>query len=177
MLLGAALAAVPLLFGSAKAASPGELVVYDAAGHPLGVLMPFRGVAEAAAPSPAADMWNVMFPDFSAIFAQQAAMMRRLTQQIAQMETSMPAGGSQMVVTSFSSGQGSCSRTVTYSFSGNNPQPQVAVRQVGDACGDMMQPRRGTVPVTQPAPAQPAGSKLLQVEYRHPDTSPSELRG
>jgi hypothetical protein len=173
-LLGAALAAIPLTVNLAHAAPPPaeQLAVYDAAGHPLGVLMP--------SVDPIAQIINemhAMMPDPAALFAQQAAMMRQIALQMQQLESSMPAGADAMVVTSVGNGQQSCSQTVTYTYTPNNPQPQVAVRQVGDACGTVVQPGNRGLEIRQPEPAQPQGSKLIQVDYRHPPQTPQRLHG
>jgi hypothetical protein len=175
-LLGAALAALPLTVNLAHAAPPPipaqQLVVYDAAGHAVGVLTPFA--------DPVAQIiteMNSLMPDPAALFAEQAAMMRQVALQMRQMESSIPAGANAIVVTSIGNGQQSCSRTVTYAFTGNNPQPQVEVRQVGDACGDALPPGNPGIQIRQPQPAQPQGSKLIEVDYRHPAQAPKQLRG
>ncbi len=164
-LLGAALAALPLTVNAAPPPAE-QLVVYDAAGHPLGVLMPFANRPEATQfVDPVAQFiheMDAMMPDPAALFAQQTAMMRQM---------------SELMLSSIGNGRGSCGRIVTYSFSGDNPQPQVAVRQVGEACGEAIPPGNRSLPVRQPQQVLPEGSRLIQVDYRHPSQAPKELHG
>jgi hypothetical protein len=203
-LLGAALAAIPLTFAlaaePARAPVPG-MVVYDAAGHPIGVLAPLP-----AGTQPAATMlgWGDdgdMFMDPGRIFAQQEAMMQRISQEMAASMQgldamtnrtieaafgnggALPAGASEMVVTSFSNGNGGCSQTVTYSYPGNGAQPKVAVQKVGDACGGMVQSPLRSIPAASPDNAQPAvprtapdGSRLIPAGFREM-TGPQPIRG
>jgi hypothetical protein len=104
----AGLAAAPIV---AKAA---DLVLFDAAGRPVAVLVP---TAETAA---------TMMP--TDIFAQQDAMLNRMMQTMTRMDAAFMSGplsmdpaafgngqpGSTVITTSFSDGRSSCSRTVTY---------------------------------------------------------------
>lgn len=182
----------------------GAQVVYDFFGRPVGYLTPIQpgqAISPASAP-PVPALVAGSFADPAAIFSRQIAMMRRIEAAMdAQMRALVPAfaaaqdrpidiglrgsavsglpapgqGAAQLVVTHFVSNGGSRSQTVTYSYDGSKAQPRVAVRTVGDACGDSrVQPGR-SLPVaapndTQTAPAAPPppSSRLIQVDYRHP---------
>ena len=176
--LCAGLAAVPL---AAKAA---ELVLCDDAGRPVAVLVP------AAAPL---DMPG--FP--SGLFAQQEAMINRMMQTMEAGFDGGPIGlspaefgsmqrGSTIVTTSFSDGQNSCSRTITYEQRGN-AAPLMRVSQSGGGCDALPAPGRTTpvpaaLPDRVPAPApdmvapqqvRPTGPDLIRVSYRHPAPKPT----
>jgi hypothetical protein len=93
----------------------------------------------------------------SRVFAQQDVMMR---QMIADMDSlmSMPmpdpqqmirwvmngmpqvAPGSGIVMTSISTGNGTCSQTITYEYPANGGQPQMKLSQTGNACGAITSP-------------------------------------
>ncbi|MBV9783380.1 MAG: hypothetical protein JO264_06130 [Acidisphaera sp.] len=183
-LLGAVLAALPLtMAGAAEPPTPG-MVVYDAAGHPLGVLVPLSSMPVAqAAPvdDPLLRMirdMEAMLPDPASLFAEQAAMMRQVDQAMQSLPSgleTLPAGGTAVVVSSFTSGDRGCSRTITYSYPGTGDRPQVVVRQVGDACGPAITPRSG-LPAALPQPVAP-GSRLIQVDYKHPAHPAQRIRG
>jgi hypothetical protein len=204
-LLGTALAAIPLTFAlaaSPSAAPVAGMVVYDAAGQPIGVLAPLPGMQPAQTPLAWGGDDGDMFLNPARIFAEQEAMMRRISQEMdaamlglnrATQQTiqaafqhgaSLPDGTSQLVITSFSSGNGSCSQTVTYSYPGPGAQPKVAVQKVGDACGTpTQQPLRSVpaadAPATPPAVAPniaPDGSRLIRADYRHTPT-PEQFHG
>jgi hypothetical protein len=192
--LGAALVAIPLTF--ALAAEPASqpapgMVVYDAAGHPIGVLAPLTAGAQPDATMLGWGDDGDMLMDPGRIFAQQEAMMQRITQEMAASmqgldamtsrtiqaafahDGTLPSGASEMVVTSFSSGNGGCSQIVTYSYPGNGAQPKVAVQKVGDACGGMAQSPLRSIPATSPDNAQPAmphtapdGSRLIPAGFQ-----------
>ncbi len=162
--------------------------LYDRAGHAVAVLVP---VAEATAvPDMPAD-------PFAALLAQQDAAVRQmLAFQAAGTQPDgagagaveaalggMP-GGSSVIVSSFSSGEGSCSQTVTYDDRGG-AAPVVQVRQSGDACGAFSRQGSGTVPAALPpsdpatqspdaVPAPRSGPKLIEAGY-HAKAKPSSV--
>ena len=163
------LAAVPLV---AKAA---DLLLVDASGQPVAVLVPS---AE-----------QTMGP--AEMFAQQDAILDRMMQTMSRMNAAFMSGpmsmdpatfgnaqpGSAVIITSFSDGRSSCSRTVTYDQrSGGGGSPVVQVRQTGDGCGSLPVPPTGaTVPAALPSdaaphsfgPANPNSPQLTHVVYRH----------
>ena len=102
------------------------------------------------------------------MFARQEAMMQRMMADMdTMMATPMPspaqmihsvmqgmpqvAPGSSVVMTSISTGSGTCSQTITYSYPANGGQPLVKVASTGNACGVIHS--TGPLQVTQPAPA------------------------
>jgi hypothetical protein len=156
--------------------------------------------AASAMPAPFGDPFMQMMAEQDAIMRQMAERMRAMgpdmfgangTVTVAM--PSLPPGANQVVVTTMSSGRGSCSQTVTYSYPGSGAQPQVAVRQVGDACGAIGAPTNRTVPAAesvaperpdvagpQPVPptSQPSGRRTYDIDWRHPaQTAPREYRG
>jgi hypothetical protein len=172
----AGLAAAPIV---AKAA---DLVLFDAAGRPVAVLVP---TAETAAPMMPTD-----------IFAQQDAMLNRMMQTMTRMDAAFMSGplsmdpaafgngqpGSTVITTSFSDGRSSCSRTVTYDQRGGGGSPIMQVRQTGDGCDALPgSPAGGAVPAalpSEPAPRtftpaiNPNSPQLIHVAYRHPVVKP-----
>ena len=187
--LCAGLAAAPLI---AKAA---DLVLYDGAGRPVAVLV---STAEPTA-----------LPAFPAgLFTEQDAILDRMMQNMRTMQAAFSSGtmpmlpaalgsqpGSTVVMTSFTDGRSSCSRTVTYEQRGSGA-PVVQVRQTGDACGGLPAMREGaTLPVAAPEPAPklrapdplapeeivPAPTsrspQLIRVDYRHPVNKPAVHHG
>ena len=124
---------------------------------------------------PATQATQVDFP-VAHMIAQQAAMMDRMFADMdTLLATAMPdpgqmirsvmqgipqaAPGSDVVVTSFSTGNGgTCSQTITYGYPGNGGQPQVKVSSTGNACGALGS--AGPVGVMQalpmPQPVAPA---------------------
>jgi hypothetical protein len=126
---------------------------------------------------PAAPATRIDFP-VARMIAQQEAMMQRMFADMDQlMVTAIPdpeqmvrsvmqgmpqaAPGSSVVVTSISTGNGTCSQTITYDYPRNGAQPQVKVSSTGNACDAL----RSSAPieVTQPMPVpvvpQPATSR------------------
>lgn len=115
---------------------------------------------------PSAPANPVDFP-VARMIAQQEAMMDRMFADMDSLMTSMSdpeqmirsvmqgvpqvTPGSGVVVTSVSTGSGTCSQTITYGYPDNDGQPTVRVSSTGNACG-ALQPR-GPVEVTQPLPA------------------------
>ena len=102
----AAILAAPLV------AKAGELVLVNAAGQPVAILLPVAQPRMMPAALPMAD-----------IFAQQDAMMTRMMNDLRALQDAAfaspnpvmnAAPGSTLMVSSFSSGQGSCSRTISY---------------------------------------------------------------
>ncbi len=189
--LCAGLLASPLI---AKAA---ELLLVNSAGQPVAIVVPMAQTMPMPSVFPMAD-----------IFAEQDAMMRRMMNDIQTLQTAafasprgmIPAGmglnginpgpGSTLVMSSFSSGQGSCSRTISYEGQPGGAAPIVHVQQSGNACGALpvMNPR-ATVPVAEPeqiaperehvapTPATPGGTQLYRIDYRHKVTAPQTHRG
>jgi hypothetical protein len=109
---------------------------------------------------------------FAPVFAQQDSMMRRMIadmdqlmsmpmpdpqQMIRSVMSGMPqvAPGSSVVVTSVSTGNGTCSQTITYSYPGNGAAPVTKVSQSGNACGALGPSAQIGVTETLPAPARP----------------------
>ena len=109
---------------------------------------------------------------FAPVFAQQDSMMRRMIadmdqlmsmpvpdpqQMIRSVMSGMPsvAPGSSVVMTSVSTGNGTCSQTITYSYPGNGGAPVTKVSQSGDACGALGTRAPIGVTETLPAPAAP----------------------
>ena len=84
--------------------------------------------------------------------------------------------GSGTVISVSSTGAGSCSETITYSYPANGRRPIVHVAQRGNACGAVHLDRSGLVPAVQPvhpraAPhvMQPTHEpQLIEAEYRSP---------
>jgi hypothetical protein len=162
-LLGACLA-LPLVcqIGTAAAAQPEGRYVYVPPGATVVVL-----------PAPDAPTMPSAFP-VARIIAQQDGMIRRLMadmdammampfpdpqQMIRSVMAGMPqvAPGAGLIMTSVSSGNGSCSQTITYGPATNGAQPQVKVTQTGDACGAMTSsaPIDVTQTLPEPRPATP----------------------
>jgi hypothetical protein len=177
-LLGACLA-LPLVcqVGPAGAAQPeGGRYVYVPAGATV-VVLPGPGVAVLPHQTAVAP---VDFP-VARLIARQEAMMRRMMADMdSLMTTSMPdpermirsvmqgmpmgAPGSGVVMTSMSSGNGTCSRTITYGYPADGGQPQVKVTQTGDACGAII-PSGAPIGVMQAVPPVPPAP--VQVAPRH----------
>jgi hypothetical protein len=173
--LCAGLLAAPLAVRAA------ELVLVNSAGEPVAVVVPV-GQPMAMPMMPAA------FP-MADIFAQQDAMMRRVMNEMQALQQAAFAApvagpGSTMVMSSFSSGQGSCSQTISYQAQPGGAAPIVHVQQTGNACGALPTPNpRATVPVAEPEqeqvvpkPTTPGGTRIYQIDYRHKVAQP-QLRG
>jgi hypothetical protein len=119
------------------------------------VLVPSSAIAPAEFPvarmiAQQQAMMNRMFADMDSLMAtampDPGQMMRSVMQGMPQ---GVPASG--VVVTSISTGQGTCSQTITYGYPANGGQPAVKVRSTGNACGTVDTDR--PLEVTQPAPA------------------------
>jgi hypothetical protein len=110
---------------------------------------------------------------FAPVFAQQDSMMRRMIadmdqlmsmpmpdpqQMIRSVMSGMPqvAPRSSVVMTSVSTGNGTCSQTITYLYPGNGGAPVTKVSQSGDACGAIGSSAPIGVTETLPAPAPAA---------------------
>ena len=171
-----------------------QTVLYDQSGHPVAVLVPVR---EALAPLDAT---------VAGLFAQQDAVMDRMMADMRRLDAvsampdpdraleagfgSMP-GASSVVFSSFSAGDGSCSRTVTYEDRGG-AAPVVKVSQTGDACGELPRPGSATLPAAstdggstgveratpspQVVPQASGRLGLIRVDYRHPVRPPARHR-
>jgi len=137
---------------------------------------------------PSAPVAAVDFP-LAGMIARQDSMLRRVFADLdSLMATPMPdpgqvirsvmqgvpqaMPGSGVVVTSFSTGHGTCSQTITYGNPGNGGQPTVKVSSSGDACGQIgaSAPVEITQPVPAPqqvlpTPAAPRGARLWTVGY------------
>ncbi|WP_158741999.1 hypothetical protein [Acidisphaera sp. L21] len=190
--LCAGLAAAPLM---ARAA---DLLLVDAAGRPVAIVPMMQVEATPMPQMPAMQMpglHDVGFP-VAGIFAQQDALLRRMMGDMQAMSNfNMPAAdsaamppGSTVIVSSFSDGHGSCSRTATYRAQPNGAAPIMNVSQTGDACvalpgGGVTGPSpRATTPVAAPEeaaprPALPGNTRLYRVDYRHPTQAPATHRG
>jgi hypothetical protein len=136
---------------------------------------------------PAAPATPVDFPVARMIAQQQAAMNRMIADMDSLMATAMPdpeqmlrsvmqgmpqvAPGSGVVVTSISTGSGTCSQTITYGYPGVGGQPTVKISNSGNACGtlrpsdriDVMQPQPEPRQVVPAAPATPRHERLWTV--------------
>jgi hypothetical protein len=135
---------------------------------------------------PSTPAMPVEFP-VAHMLARQEAIMQRLSAEMdSLLATAMPdpeqmirsvtqgipqAGpGSGVVVTSISTGSGTCSQTITYGYPGNGGLPTVHVSSSGDACGALgpsgpigvMQATPIPQPVV-PAPAAPHRERLWTV--------------
>lgn len=188
LLLAACAAALPL--AAAVAAQPARqgVVVYDVMGNPIGVLTPLPGSRmspaipaqpEQMAQDPALRLLREIeastpaFPDFGALFAQQQAMMREVMSRMDAFAPDAPSGmpafvadapgtATRIIVSSFSSGRGSCTETISYDDSGAGGQPHVTTRRVGDACAPGASPGLRSIPASQPdaAPTLPATQQV-----------------
>ena len=182
--LCAGLAALPL---SGRAA---DYLLFGPSDEPVAIMVPIDSSPRMMMP-----------PGFPAdLFAQQAAMMNQMLSNLRAMDAAVPFGaagfpavmpqqaglsGGTIVVSSFSSGHGTCSRTVTYEGR-PNAAPVVQVRQTGDACGALPpEGQPGTVPAALPdtkpeAAPEPAvlnTPHLIRVDYRHPERAAATHRG
>ena len=116
---------------------------------------------------PSAPSEQIDFP-VARMIAQQEAMMRHMFADMDSLMATMPvpdpsqmirsvmdgmprvAPGTGVVMTSISTGNGTCSQTITYGYPGNGAQPQVKVVSTGDACGAISS--SGPIHVTEPTP-------------------------
>lgn len=144
---------------------------------------------------PSAPVMEAEFP-VARMIAQQEAMMNRMMADMDSLMATMPdpqqmirsvmqgmpqeAPGSGVVVTSISTGSGTCSQTITYGDPGNGGQPTVRISNSGNACGvlqpsgpiNVMQPQREPQQVVPVAPATPRHERLWTVGYPpHPITT------
>ena len=176
------------LAGGAAAAqpAPGGMVLYDAAGTPVAILTPLNGAAAARADDPNLGMLQEMEAamrapfdgGFQRFFAAEEASMRAMQQEMRAMvnaafrgpgqtfEVAIPPGNGQVsrvFISSFSSGQGSCSETVTYAWPSNGGAPKVEARAVGTACGSTANGGTAVMPAVRPERPAPGGTKLIEV--------------
>jgi hypothetical protein len=201
--LVAAVAALPLACAFAADPPSGGMTLYNADGVPVAVLTPIQTTVSAAPAPSALQMIRQMqaqsaFDDpldgaFIQIMSQQDAMMRRMVGQMQRlslttnplfpggaMNASIPGGQGvvrEIVVSSFSSGGGSCRQTVTYSYAGASAQPQVSVQKVGDSCDALQRSDGKTLPVAAPdresppvsaSPAPSTNQRVYRIKYRTP---------
>jgi hypothetical protein len=201
LLLGVCAMAAPLAVAAVRAdaaePSPQQIVVYDFAGHPVGVLTPFAGnvAMQQQQQLRQSAMERVVERDpFAQMDAMMNAMMARMDQFAAMpfpggaggpINVGMPTGPGQVFISTFSGGNhGSCSQTITYRSDGSG-QPKVNIRQVGDACGAIAAPGGRPIPAAlpeaqpetvAPAPVAP-DQRLYNIDYRTPVKAKSPLHG
>ena len=138
-----------------------------------------RGVADTARPQQA--MVAPMDFPVARMIAQQESVMRHMManmdslmatlpdprQMIRSIMDGMPQAvpGSAVVMTSVSSGNGTCSETITYGYPANDGRPRVKVSRTGNACGALMS--SGPIGVTQTAPVR--GRRFRRQPQRSPE--------
>jgi hypothetical protein len=134
-------------------------------------------------PSPwAAQGFGVVMPDFAQLIADRQAALERLAISAraladapiwlvgpgpaieAAMPKLPPGQVSGIVVTSVTSGAGSCSRTVFYSNPGTGAEPRVTVNTSGNACGTLPPVGQRLAPsgVTPVPRARPAAPRIIE---------------
>jgi hypothetical protein len=202
LLLGVCAIAAPLAIAAVRAnaaePSPQQIVVYDFAGHPVGVLTPFAATAQVQQQLRPSAVESVFDRDpFAQMDAMMNAMMVRMD-RLAAMPfpdgaagpitigmPDVPSGPGQVFISTYSSGgHGSCSQTITYRSDGSG-QPKVDVRQVGDACGAIAAPGGRPIPAALPeaqpeivAPSVTApGERVYNIDYRRPVKGKPALHG
>ena len=188
----------------APAAFGGEQVYAAGSAAPAAIVVLLPGPGESVTANPqlwAAQGFDVVAPppsDIDQLMADQQAAAARLVataqrmadapiwllgpnQAIEEAMASLPRGGAGqvagVVMTSTSSGAGTCSERMVYSYSGNGTAPKVSVSKSGDACppgapfgGDTHSTVAPQLPSVRPhAPrlieaAAPAGSPAAQRE-------------
>jgi hypothetical protein len=122
-------------------------------------------------------MINRMFADMDSLLATAMPDPGRMIRSVMQgVPPAMPGSG--VVVTSISTGDGTCSQTITYGYPGIGGQPTVQVSSTGNVCGTLG--ATGPIGVTQsvptpqpvvPAPVGPRHERLWTVGYPpHPVT-------
>ena len=197
-LLGACLMLPVAAYGGhALAAQPdGGRYVYVPPGATVVVL---PGAEAAALPRQALPV-PADFP-LARLIAQQDAMMQRMfadmdslmampfpdpQQMIRSVMNGVPQAvpGSGVVMTSVSTGDGTCSETITYGYLPNGGQPQVKVTRSGNACGAISS--SGPIGVTEsvpgpqpiaPQPVTPSHERLWTIGYPpHPVTAGANPR-
>lgn len=184
-------AAALSLAGTAFAASPTPVVLYDAAGTPVAVWQP----APLAEPVALADP----FAAIDQMMAEQAMMLRATMQQMQQVAFAAPADGSTgpfaialpvgapgvVTVTTFTSdGTHHCTRSISYRSDGRDAPPIMKLRDTGGVCADLAAPTARSVSATQPGPAarpdpsaSPQGTRLFTIDDRVPEqTEPGAQR-
>jgi hypothetical protein len=143
----------------------------------------------------AAQGFGVVMPDIAQLIADRQAALERLVFSAraladapiwlvgpgpaieAAMPDLPPGQVSGVVVTSVTSGAGSCSRTVYYSSSGPGAEPRVTVKTSGDACGAPPPVDEPPVPsgVTPLPRARPGAPRIIEASI--PDqASPAAQR-
>jgi hypothetical protein len=108
-------------------------------------------------------MMNRMLADMNSLVARMplpdpSQMMESVMQGVPQV-----APGSSVVVTSISTGNGTCSQTITYSYPGNGGQPVVKTSSAGNACGELHS--SAPVQAVQPAPGPTPRQRLWTIGY------------
>ena len=149
VLTATALAAQPLCGGAAQAT-----VQPPAADPALVALHEMQAEMNAAFGGDLARLIAAQEASMQAMLHEIDAMMARAFQgPPGSFEVALPPGGrgetSQILVSSFSSGQGTCSETVTYG-TGADGRPQMVVQKTGNACGTVTFGNGMTPAVTAP---------------------------
>jgi hypothetical protein len=116
-------------------------------------------------------LMNRMFADMDSLMA---TAFRAPDQMIRSVMQGMPqvAPGSGIVVTSVTTGRGTCTQTITYGYPGNGGQPVTRVSSSGNACGaigssmptEVTQPAPGPRP-NVPTPMAPRHERVWTVGY------------
>jgi hypothetical protein len=149
------------------------------------VMLP--GAPASAAAVLDAELPFVPAPDPARLVARMDRMMSRMQRLfatpffaapereiMAALRTAPPGGMVRgVVITTFSNGQGSCTRTVTYA--GGGAAPRVEVRQTGGVSCSRLPSAPVSVP-TVPEPTQPA-PRLWQADYRSSPPAPTPRYG
>jgi hypothetical protein len=139
----------------------------------------------------AAQGFGVVMPDIAQLIADRQAALERLVISAraladapiwlvgpgpaieAAMPELPPGQVAGVVVTSVTSGAGSCSRTVYYSNPGTGAEPRVTVKTSGDACGVGEPPGpSGVLPMPR---ARPGAPRIIEASTPA-DTSPAAQR-
>lgn len=163
-LLGAGL----LLAGPAMAAADSGHYVWVPAGATV-VLVP--STLTTAVDFPAARMIARQRAMMDRVFADMDQLMAMPMPDPGQMIRSVmqgmpqPMPGAGVVVTSITTGNGTCSQTVTYDYPDHGGQPTVKVSSTGDACGVTRPAAPLQVQQPTPAPTAPRQERLWHVDY------------
>ena len=177
------LAGLALFAGFAAPAAAAGVSVPAYVPAPAAILVVLPGAAppqSVAVPGPAlwpsADLTAMMPVAMARLIAGQQAALARLATAAERLaaapdralETALtqeprlnagPASG--VVMTAITTGQGSCSESLTYSYPGNGAAPRVTVRKTGNACPAGSPFASGTEPSAAPA-VRPQLPRLLE---------------
>jgi hypothetical protein len=177
------LAGLTLFAGLAAPAAAAGVSVPAYVPAPAAILVVLPGIAPpqwVALPAPAlwpsAELTAMMPGAMARLIADQEADLARLAAAAERMaaapdralETALTQGArlgagpaSGVVMTAITTGRGSCSESVTYSYPGNGVAPRVTVRKAGNACPAGSPFALGTEPSAIPA-ARPQLPRLLE---------------